>query len=201
MLRQKGNQKMRLTTLIGYAIFIGLSASNANAWTPSCLPLEEDENAGNDPSLEQVIQDSEYIGLYKVEGVKLSDKKSGDGFSSKIYEANLSLSVGLTQKPPNQITIYSSSPAVAPPSEFYFMKDQHEEMVEKEKLLLGHGYGMLLSDGQCAYGTNFVVGYKYLVFGGSKSKAAIEPILSVQHDPFYVAVKEKVREVESRNRP
>ena len=174
------------TAIFSFALTI---SCQAHAWTPKCLTVEEDEIDGNEKTLNQLIVDSKYIGLYKVDSVELTAEKSDDGYSSKVYKAKLTLSYGLTYRPPNKIEVYSSSPAIEPPPEFYFLKERHQDMVENMKLSMGQTYGIVLSGGQCEYGTNFIKGYEYLVFGGSKSKAAIEPILSVKYDPFYREIK------------
>ncbi len=146
-------------------------------------------------SIDDLIAQAEYIGLYTV------TEASGDNFAVKpgsplkvpVVSFKLSRSTSIYGNTPKAITLKGAKPAQIIPESYFFLRDRHQELVDRDSPLLGLSYSIETAEGVCEYVPDLLIGYSYLVFGGANSSAAYEPILSTRYDPFYQAVVSRVK--------
>jgi len=145
-------------------------------------------------TLDQMIDQSEFIGLYKaIESVD-GKFKTGGHFPHFTSKTRLSLSTNLTKEAPEKLELYGKlNDTSSIPSSYFHMKDIHGAIVDKDYLVFGSSYEIMLPDGTCTYETTFIEGYEYLVFGNANSRASIEPILHRKFDPLFLAVQSRIR--------
>lgn len=168
-------------------------ASCASAeFTPNCSEMSNQPEAN---SVEELIEQAEYIDLYTVTSASEAGfvGKSDSPFQVAVFDFEMSLSSSVSGNAPRKITLRGAKPGQSIPESYFFLKDRHQEIVERDSPLLGLSYKVETTDGTCEIIPELLVGYSYLVFSGANSSAAYEPILSTRYDPFYQAVVQRVK--------
>lgn len=169
-----------------------LSASDAFASGEKCV---NQDTFGASNSLEELIAESSFIGIYKSEKLSATlNEKSCCRFSSQIFEIEFDLVHSLKGEAPKLHKTKTSVDVLnTVPSSFFRLHDEHARLVEKQRSLGLHSENsssFRTKTGNCYFGPSAVVnGYEYLIFGGVNSPVAVEPILNKRTDPFFLAVK------------
>ena len=157
----------------------------------SCVHAKSISNCANSIStIDELMENSEFIGLYTV----LGKEPVSDVFEQnlELFSFNMRLKSSVSRRAPRKIELVGAKPDAVIPPIYFHLADRHREMTEKDALILGLAYPREGANGNCIYTPTFVEGYSYLIFGGANSRAAFEPILSTEYDPFYNEVKRRV---------
>ena len=145
-----------------------------------------------DPTLEQIVSDANFIALYSVESVERDLESSFHQFDSYTY--SLRRRVSLKGEAPLVTEIQGLEPEHVIPQVYFSLDQRHSDMVNLSPERRALGVRVLTRDkSDCVAASRFFIGYQYLIFGGVTSTAAFEPVHALAYDPWYQAVKAAVR--------
>ncbi len=181
--------KIKFIGLLLAATFASYS-SVANSYNKQCNDVSAHQLA---KTLDELIVQSEFIGLYRSNGIYDSPLPAGNSQKSPLFLNRLELSKQLFGNAPEVFEAISTYEVLQIPSDYFYIKDIHSGMVENNQLGLGFAVQTWDSDGNCAYASSFITGYEYLVFGGANSPAVYQPILNRKYDPLYTETVKRIR--------
>lgn len=171
---------------------LSLTACAQSTYTTSCEEINGKPIAG---SLQEMIDQAEFIGLYEVENYNSNSNESAQAnYLYPLYSYNLSLSKNIKGTSPQEYNIPVFFETKTVPPEYFYIKDIHQNLVKNDHLILGFSFMVEMKSGECEYSTTLVEGYEYLVFGGANSRAIYQPVLDRRFDPLYREVREKVKQ-------
>lgn len=189
--------------LIVYAILLLPACAHANDLNRKIKCATEIK------TLTALVEKSDYIALYWVKEREPEDSKEELEAIKKLNEEDpfnrfinwkpavktfdFSLSHTLYGDPPDKFAVNTQRFLAAVPTEFFFMNVQHQKMVDKDTTIIGSAVIDDFDDGDCSVVPSLASGYLYIVFGGTLSRATVEPILSISHDPLYRKVESQIR--------
>jgi len=133
-------------------------------------------------TVDSLLEKSIYIGLYRAEEV--TENPAGKQFIEypSSYDVHFKLLKPLKGSAPATVSALTAIPAAnLIPPDFFTLERRHKEMVEQNTLHAGKSTKYFSdADGNCYAGPTPVIGYSYLIFGGTYTTVTYEPVLDRQ---------------------
>lgn len=190
-----------LILMMSLSLCEGCHANTSKSGFGGSLDCSNGVVPDDDWSIKALINRSDFIGLYTahlIVDAPLPPDNSTNSFYNVLenrvfFEPNTKFQLKRSSiykgNPPKIHDVLSyDTYSKAPPQEYFFADKYHQQVVDRDNIWLGFSY-FLPNDGNvCELHIELTKDYRYLVFGNKNSNFFIEPILSLNHDPFYSEV-------------
>lgn len=173
---------------LSFIMVMSIAVALPESRSDPCAKLIHQESR----SISELVSQAEYIGLYEVLRATKDDISLYNNRES--YSYFISILRHIKGDTPRVADISGLEPLSNVPQDYFILDLQHEEIPEDDPERYGRSELLVSNDGErCLVAPRFMIGYKYLIFGGLDSSLAYEPVHH-DSDPWYRRVVTEVQE-------